>query len=182
MLYAAVGLLLSIACFNVANLLLARAASRRREIAIRTSLGAGRLAIVRQLIVESLLLAVAGGALGIALARWSLDALLAFAPADLLRVSELAVDRRVLLYAIGLSVLTGLVVGLVPAVLVARRSMNAWMRTSGSTLTQSPRVRQALVVCQVAMTVVLLVWCRPARSDGHRVEPRQQRLRQARSC
>jgi predicted permease len=155
-LYAAVGLLLSIACFNVANLLLARAASRRRETAIRTSLGAGRLAIVRQLVVESLLLAVAGGALGIALARWSLDALLAFAPADLLRVSELAVDRRVLLYAIALSLVTGLVVGLVPSVLVARRSVNAWMRTSGSTLTQSPRIRQVLVVCQVAMTVVLL--------------------------
>ena len=155
-LYAAVGLLLSIACFNVANLLLARAASRRREMAIRTSLGAGRLAIVRQLVVESLLLAVAGGALGIALARWSLDALLAFAPADLLRVSELAVDRRVLLYAIALSLATGLVVGLVPSVLVARRSINDWMRTSGSTLTQSPRVRQLLVVGQVAMTVVLL--------------------------
>jgi putative ABC transport system permease protein len=155
-LYAAVGLLLSIACFNVANLLLARAASRRREIAIRTSLGAGRLAIVRQLLVESLLLAVAGGALGIALARWSLDALLAFAPADLLRVSAPHVDRRVLLYAVGLSVLTGLVVGLVPAMLVARRSMTAWMRTSGSTVTQSARVRQALVVCQVALTVVLL--------------------------
>ena len=155
-LYAAVGLLLSIACFNVANLLLARAASRRREIAIRTSLGAGRLAIVRQLLVESLLLAAGGGALGIALARWSLDALLAFAPADLLRVSELSVDRRVLLYAVGLSVATGLVVGLVPAMLVSRRSMTAWMRTSGSTVTQSARVRQTLVVCQVAMTVVLL--------------------------
>jgi putative ABC transport system permease protein len=151
-LYAAVGVLLSIACFNVANLLLARAASRRREIAIRTSLGAGRLVIVRQLLVESLLLAAAGGALGIALARWSLDALLAFAPADLLRASELSVDRRVLQYAIGLSVLTGLVVGLVPAMLVARGSA----RTGGSTVTQSPRVRQALVVCQVALTVVLL--------------------------
>jgi putative ABC transport system permease protein len=155
-LYAAVGLLLSIACFNVANLLLARAASRRREIAIRASLGAGRLAIVRQLLVESLLLAVAGGALGIALARWTVDVLLAFAPADLLRVSELSVDRRVLLYAVGLSMLTGVVVGLVPAVLVARRSMSGGMRASGSTVTQSARVRQTLVVCQVALTVVLL--------------------------
>jgi putative ABC transport system permease protein len=156
LLYGAVGVLLSIACFNVANLLLARVASRRREIAIRTSLGAGRVAIVRQLLVESLLLAVAGGALGIALARWSLDLLVAFAPADLLRVSELSVDRRVLLYALGLSVLTGLLVGLVPAVLVARRSLTTSMRVASTRVTQSPRVRQMLVICQVAMTVVLL--------------------------
>ncbi|MGH9347251.1 MAG: ADOP family duplicated permease [Vicinamibacterales bacterium] len=155
-LYAAVWVLLSIACFNVASLLLARAASRHREIAIRASLGAGRLAIVRQLMVESLLLAMAGGAVGIALARWSLDLLVAFAPADLLRVLELSVDRRVLVYAVGLSVLTGVVVGLVPAILVARRSIVAALRAGGSSVTQSARVRQTLVVCQVAMTVVLL--------------------------
>jgi putative ABC transport system permease protein len=155
-LYMAVGVLLSIACFNVANLLLARAASRRQEIAIRTSLGAGGLVIVRQLVVESIVLAVAGGILGIALARWSLDALLAFAPTDLLRVSELSIDTRVLLYAVGLSMLTGLIVGVVPAVLTARQSIVASLRTGGSRITQSPRIRQTLVVCQVAMTVVLL--------------------------
>jgi putative ABC transport system permease protein len=155
-LYGAVGVLLSIACFNVANLLLARAAARRREIAIRTSLGAGRLAIVRQLIVESVVLAVIGGALGVGLAHWSLDALVAFAPPDLLRVPDLYVDRRVMFYALGLSLLTGVSVGMVPALSVARRSLAVRMRASGSNVTQSPRVRQALVVCQVAMTVILL--------------------------
>jgi len=155
-LYAAVAVLLSIACFNVASLLLARAASRRRELAIRTSLGAGRLAIVRQLLVESSLLAIVGGALGVALARWSIRALLAFAPPDLLRVPNLTVDRRVFLYAIGVSVLTGIVVGLVPAMLAARRSIVASLRAGGSNVTHAPRLRQILVISQVAMTVVLL--------------------------
>ena len=155
-LFGAVAVLLSIACFNVANLLLARAASRRREIAIRTSLGAGRLAIVRQLVVESLLLSTAGGALGVALAHWSLEALMAFAPPDLLRVPDLSVDVRVLLYTMGLSMLTGVVVGIVPALLVARESATASTGASGARVTHAPRIRQALVVCQVAMTVMLL--------------------------
>ncbi len=155
-LYAAVVVLLSIACFNVANLLLARAASRRREMAIRASLGAGRGAIVRQLLVESLLLSVIGGTLGIALARWSLDALVAFAPPDLLKVAAVTVDWRVLLYAVGMSVATGLVVGLVPALLAARESIVATLRASGPTVSQSHRVRQGLVIGQVALTVVLL--------------------------
>jgi putative ABC transport system permease protein len=155
-LYAAVGVLLAIACFNIANLSLARAVSRRREVAIRTSLGAPRSAIARQLLAESLLLALPGGALGIVLARWSLDALMAFAPPELLRVPELYVDRPILLYAFAVSVLTGLVVGLAPAALAARRSIAESMRMSGSTLTHAPHVRQALVVGQVAMTVVLL--------------------------
>lgn len=155
-LYGAVGVLLSIACFNVANLLLARAASRRREIAIRTSLGAGHAAIVRQQLVESLLLAVAGGVLGIALASWSLDALMAFAPRDLLRTSDLSLDLRVLFYTLGLSMLTGLIVGIVPALLVTRQSILSSMRAGGQTLTHAPRIRQILVVAQVASTVILL--------------------------
>lgn len=155
-LYGAVGLLLAIASFNVANLLLARAASRGREMAIRTSLGAARLALIRQLVIESVMLAVAGGVLGLALARWSLDALLAFAPAGLLRVEELSVDARVLGYALLLSLTTGLVVGLVPALMVLRGSIASWMRATGASVTQAPRVRQALVVGQVALTVVLL--------------------------
>ena len=155
-LYGAVALLLVIACLNVTNLLLARSASRRREIAIRTSLGAGRLAIVRQLLVESLVLSIAGGAFGVAVARWSLDALLAAAPVDLLRVSELSVDARVLLYALGLSLSTGVIVGLVPAIAILRHSPVTSTRMRGSTATHASHVRRTLVVGQVAMTVVLL--------------------------
>jgi putative ABC transport system permease protein len=156
LLYCAVAVLLAIACFNVANLLVARAASRRREIAIRSSLGAGRLALVQQQLVESVLLAAAGGILGMLIARLSLDALVAFAPADLLGVPELLIDRRVLGYAVGLSVLTGVVVGLVPAVLVAGQPVAATLRAGGRGLSQAPRIRQLLVICQVSMTVVLL--------------------------
>jgi putative ABC transport system permease protein len=155
-LYGAVAVLLSIACFNVANLLLARGASRRHELAIRTSLGAGRLTLVRQLLVESVLLAAAGGMLGIALAYWSLDAIVAFAPPDLLRAPSLSVDTRVLLYSLGLSIATGLIVGIVPALLVIRESVAGSIRAGGSRVTHAPRIRQALVVCQVAMTVMLL--------------------------
>jgi putative ABC transport system permease protein len=155
-LFAGVGVLLAIACFNVANMLLARAASRQREIAIRASLGAGRWAIARSVLLESLLLAGAGGALGLGLARWSLDALLAVAPTNLLGVSELFIDRRVLIYAFGLSLATGAIAGLASTILFARRSMADALRTRGSKAGHAPRVRQALVVLQVAMTVVLL--------------------------
>jgi predicted permease len=155
-LFAGVGVLLAIACFNVANMLLARSVSRHREMAIRASLGAGRWAIAQALLVESVLLAAAGGALGLALARWSLDAMLAVTPTSLLGVSELFIDRRVLLYAFGLSLATGTIAGLAPTLLSARRSMADALRTRGSKAAHAPRVRQALVVVQVALTVVLL--------------------------
>ena len=155
-LFAGVGVLLAIACFNAANMMLARSASRRREIAIRASLGAGRWAIARSALLESLLLAGAGGALGLGLARWSLDALLAVVPTNLLGVAELFIDRRVLIYALGLSLATGAAAGLASTMLFARRSMGDALRTRGSKAGHAPRVRQALVVVQVAMTVVLL--------------------------
>src|SRR3954469_1914679 len=155
-LFAGVSVLLAVACLNVANMLLARSASRQREIAVRAALGAGRWAIARSLLFESLLLAAAGGTLGLALARGCLDALLAVAPTRLLGVSELSIDRRVLMYALGLSVATGVVGGLAPAILFARRSMSNALRTRGATAGHAPRVRQALVVVQVALTVILL--------------------------
>jgi predicted permease len=155
-LYAAVGVLLSIACVNVANLLLVRGSRRGREIAVRTALGAGRASIVRQLLVESLLLALAGGGLGIALAYWSLDALVAFAPPQLLRVPDLTVDTRVLAYALTISVVTGIVCGLVPALMVGWRPIAFTLRAGGVTATHATRLRQVMVVSQVAMTVILL--------------------------
>src|SRR5262249_33998047 len=155
-LFAGVSVLLAIACFNVANMLLARSASRRREIAIRVSLGAGRWAIARSVLFESLLLAGAGGALGLGLARWSLGALIAVAPANLVGISELFIDRRVLIYAFALSLATGAVAGLGSTILFARRSMVDALRTRGSNGGHTPRVRQALVVVQVALTVILL--------------------------
>jgi len=155
-LFAGVGVLLAIAGFNVANMLLARSASRHREIAIRAALGAGRWTIARSLLVESVLLAGAGGGLGLALARVSLDALLAVAPTNQLGVSELFVDRRVVMYAFGVSLATGAIAGLAPTILFVRRSMADALRIHGSSGGHARRVRQALVVVQVAMTVVLL--------------------------
>jgi putative ABC transport system permease protein len=155
-LFAAVGVLLAIACSNVANLLVARSANRRREIAIRTSLGAVRSEIIRQFLIESLLLAAISGIAGVFVARWSLKVLLALAPANLLPLTEVTIDRSMLLYTAALSLITGVVVGLLPALSSARVAIADCLRNGGRSVTASLWVRQTLIVAQVAMTVVLL--------------------------
>jgi putative ABC transport system permease protein len=155
-LFAAVGVLLLIACFNVANLFVARSANRRREIAVRTCLGAGRGAIVRQLLVETIVLALAGGVAGVFIARLGASILLALAPQNLVLLSDVGIDRSMLLYTIGLSLATGLLIGLASTTPAIRVRVAEYLRNGGRSVTAPFRLRQALIVLQVAMTVVLL--------------------------
>jgi putative ABC transport system permease protein len=156
---AAVGVLLLIACANLANMLLAKAVARTREIAIRAALGAGRGRIVRQLITESLVMTLLAGALGVLLALWGSRALVALAPGDVPRLSEAAIDARVLGFAFGVAVLASLLFGLAPALQVLRADLNKSLkqsttRTSGGSV--ADRVRAALVVVEIALSVMLL--------------------------
>ena len=158
-LLGAVCFVLLIACANVANLLLTRAASRTRELAIRAALGAGRRRLSRQLLTECLVLGLLGGIAGLALAVWSTDVLRSLAPPELPRLADVTVDARVLLYTAGASLLTSVFFGLVPAFHASRRELGAALKEGGRTGTdrRSGRLRAALAIGELAIALVLLV-------------------------
>jgi putative ABC transport system permease protein len=156
----AVCFVLLIACANVANLLLARAVTRQKEVAIRTALGASRLRIIRQFLTESLLLSTIGGAFGLLLAVWGIKLLVAIGPDSIPRMSEINLDGRVLMFVCGVSLLTGLIFGLVPALQASKLSLNESLKEGGrgsSDGLRHNRIRSLLIVSELALALVLLV-------------------------
>jgi putative ABC transport system permease protein len=159
LLQGAVAFVLLIACANVANLFLARGSARAREVAIRAALGAGRWRLVQQFLAESLLLALAGGALGLFVGRWLLDLLIAAGPERIARLNEIKIDGSVLAFTLGVSALTGVLFGLVPALRAAATDAADTLKQGGTAAAGfgRDRLRAALLVGEVALSLILLV-------------------------
>jgi putative ABC transport system permease protein len=159
LLFGAVVLVLLIACANVANLLLGRAAGRERELAVRAALGAKRMALVRQLLTESLLLSASGATAGWLLAQWLLAVVVKFSPEQVLRMGEIKLDAGVLAFTLVLTVLTGLLFGLVPALSATKLNLNESLKDGARAISgggRQRRLRSALVVLEVALALLLL--------------------------
>lgn len=159
-LFCAVGLVLLIACANVANLMLARTTTREREIAIRSALGAGRWRVSRQLLTESVLLSAIGGTLGVLLAFWGIDALKALSPGDVPRLDAIGISLPVLLFTFGVSLLTGVLFGLAPALQASRVNLNHALKEGGRGLSGNRwgrRLRGGLVAGEIALSLIVLI-------------------------
>jgi putative ABC transport system permease protein len=159
LLLGAVAFVLLIACANVANLLLARAAYRQKEIAVRTALGASRARVVRQLLTESVMLSLVSGLLGLGLSVWLLKLLVAISPPDTPRLDEIGLDMRVFVFTLGVTILAGLLFGLVPALQTSRPDLNETLKESGrqgSVSGSRNRIGSVLIVSEIALSFVLL--------------------------
>ena len=159
-LFGAVGFVLLIACANVASLLLSRALARRKEIAVRTAMGASRAGVIRQLLTENILLGVASGALGIAMSFWTTRAMSALPANALPRINRVQIDGQVLAFTLAVSLLTGILFGLVPAILLSKSDVQSVLRDEGRGSAGGRRrnlLRSMLVISQVALSLILLI-------------------------